>query len=73
TVAFALIYFLEGYIVKPLVFRGAMNLNPLVTIITIMALGELLGIWGIFLAVPIAAAAKIYFSHLRRGDLRGSA
>ncbi len=66
--SFAVIYFLEGYIVKPLVFKGALNINPLATIITIMAFGELLGFWGILLAIPIAAAVKIFVSRLRRGD-----
>jgi putative permease len=36
-----------------------MNLNPLVTIIMVMALGEILGFWGILLALPIASAIKI--------------
>jgi len=67
-VAFGVIYFLEGYIVKPLVFKKSMNLNPLVTIIMVMALGELLGFWGILLALPIAAAIKIAWGHLIAGD-----
>jgi putative permease len=67
-VAFGVIYFLEGYIIKPLVFKKAMNLNPLVTIIMVMALGELLGFWGILLALPIAAAAKIAWGHFIAGD-----
>ncbi len=69
-IAFCVIYFLEGYIVKPLVFKKAMNLNPLVTIIMVMALGELLGFWGILLALPIAAAIKITWSHVIKGDFR---
>jgi len=68
--AFAVIYFFEGYIIKPLVFKGAMNLNPLVTIIAVMAFGEMMGFWGILLAIPIAAAVKVFTSHLRRGDFR---
>ncbi|MBI2353676.1 MAG: AI-2E family transporter [Deltaproteobacteria bacterium] len=67
-IVFAVIYFLEGYIVKPLVFKESMNLNPLVTIIMVMALGELLGFWGILLALPIAAAMKITWGHFLRGD-----
>jgi putative permease len=66
--AFAVIYFLEGYIVKPLVFKRSMNLNPLLTIIMVMALGELLGFWGILLALPIAAAIKITWGHALKGD-----
>jgi len=68
--AFAAIYFLEGYLVKPLVFRRSMDLNPLLTIITVMALGELFGFWGILLAIPVAAAAKIVTESIDRGDFR---
>jgi putative permease len=67
--AFAAIYFLEGYVVKPLVFKKSMDLNPLVTILAVMAFGEFLGFWGILLAVPIVAAFKIVSVHLQRGDL----
>lgn len=67
-VAFGIIYFLEGYLVKPLVFKESLDLNPLVTIIVVMAFGELMGFWGILLAIPIAAAIKILFEHARRGD-----
>lgn len=66
--AYAVVFFLEGYIIKPLVFKKSMNLNPLVTIIMVMALGELLGFWGILLALPIAAAIKITWGHLIKGD-----
>ena len=69
-VAFAAIYFLEGYLVKPLVFKRSMDLNPLLTIITVMALGELFGFWGILLAIPVAAAAKIITVSIERGDFR---
>lgn len=65
---FSLIYFVEGYLIKPLVFKEAMNLNPLVTIIFVMALGELMGFWGILLAIPIASALKITLQHIRQGD-----
>jgi len=69
-IAFAVIYFFEGYIIKPIVFKGAMNLNPLVTIIMVMALGETLGFWGILLALPIASAIKITWGHFVHGDFK---
>lgn len=65
---FAAIYFLEGYLVKPLVFKESMNLNPLMTIVVVMAFGEMMGFWGILLAIPIAAAIKIFTVHWRRGE-----
>jgi putative permease len=66
-IAFAVIYFLEGYVVKPVVFKRAMALNPLVTILVVMACGELAGFWGVLLALPLAAAVKIVLRHYRRG------
>ena len=69
-IAFGVIYFLEGYIIKPLIFKESMNLNPLMTIIMVMALGELLGFWGILLALPITAAMKITWNHAIRGDFK---
>lgn len=69
-VAFAIIYFVEGYVIKPLVFKESMNLNPLVTIIMVMALGEMLGFWGILLALPIASAIKITWGHFVHGDFK---
>jgi putative permease len=65
---FSAIYFFEGYVIKPLIFKESMDLNPLVTIIMIMTLGELLGFWGILLAIPITGAIKIYCHHLRVAD-----
>ncbi|HEY6871979.1 MAG TPA: AI-2E family transporter [Geobacteraceae bacterium] len=65
--AFAFIYFMEGYLIKPLVFKKSMDLNPLATIIVVMAFGELMGFWGILLAIPIAAAIKIISAHFRPG------
>lgn len=65
---FSVIYFVEGYLIKPLVFKESMNLNPLLTIIMVMALGELMGFWGILLALPITAAFKIAWQHWLKGD-----
>ena len=70
TFAFGIIYFVEGYVIKPLVFKESMNLNPLVTIIMVMALGEILGFWGILLALPIASAIKITWGHFVRGNFK---
>ena len=66
--AFSVIYFVEGYVIKPLVFKQALDLNPLITIIFVMAFGELMGFWGILLAIPIAAAVKIIMEHFQKGD-----
>lgn len=58
------VYFLinvviEGNLIKPLVMRGTLKLNPLWVIFSVMAMGELMGFWGIVLAIPLAAVVKI--------------
>jgi predicted PurR-regulated permease PerM len=58
------VYFLihvivEGNLIKPLLMRGALHLNPLAVIFALMALGEIMGFWGVVLAVPLTAVIKI--------------
>jgi putative permease len=50
---------IEGNIIKPLVMKKTMRLNPLAVIFALMAMGELLGFWGLILALPVAAVVKI--------------
>ena len=64
------VYFLihviiEGNLIKPLIMRRTLRLNPLAVIFTVMAMGELLGFWGIVLAVPLAAVIKICADEMR--------
>lgn len=49
---------IEGNVIKPLVMRGTMRLNPLSVIFSVMALGEIMGFWGIVLAIPLVAFVK---------------
>jgi predicted PurR-regulated permease PerM len=59
-VAFVIIYQrFENYLVQPLVYGRTLNVNPLVTILGVLAGASLLGILGALLAIPIAAAVQI--------------
>jgi predicted PurR-regulated permease PerM len=49
----------EDYVVQPLVYRRALKVNPLVTIVSLLVGAELLGILGVLLAIPTAAAIQI--------------
>jgi predicted PurR-regulated permease PerM len=49
----------EDYVVQPLVYRRALKVNPIVTIVSLLIGGELLGILGVLLAIPTAAAIQI--------------
>lgn len=50
---------LEGNVLAPLVFRRTAHVNPLITLVSILFLAELAGIFGAIIAVPLAAAAQI--------------
>jgi putative permease len=56
---------IEGNIIKPLVMNKTMRLNPLSIIFALMAMGELLGFWGLILALPTAAVVKICTAEMR--------
>jgi predicted PurR-regulated permease PerM len=49
----------EDYVVQPLVYGHAVKVNPLVTIVSLLVGAELLGILGVLLAIPTAAAIQI--------------
>jgi predicted PurR-regulated permease PerM len=49
----------ENYVVQPLVYGRSLRVNPLVTIVSVLAGAALLGILGALLAIPIAAAIQI--------------
>ena len=49
----------EDYVVQPLVYGRSLKVNPIVTIVSVLAGAALLGILGALLAIPIAAAIQI--------------
>jgi predicted PurR-regulated permease PerM len=50
---------IENDMIQPAVYGRALNVNPLVTIISVLVGAQLLGILGALLAIPIAAAIQI--------------
>ena len=49
----------EDYVIQPLVYGKALRVNPIVTIVSVLAGASLLGILGALLAIPTAAAIQI--------------
>ena len=49
----------EDYVVQPFVYGRALHVNPIVTIVSVIAGAELLGVLGALLAIPTAAAIQI--------------
>jgi predicted PurR-regulated permease PerM len=59
-VAFVIVYqWVENYLLQPLVYRRTVNVNPLVTILAVLAGASLLGVLGALLAIPVAAIVQI--------------
>ena len=50
---------IEDYVVQPLVYGRALKVNPIVTILSVLIGGSLLGVLGALLAIPTAAAIQI--------------
>lgn len=56
---------IEGNVLEPVVLSRAVHLHPLAVIVSLAAGGILLGIFGAFIAVPVAASAARAVDHLR--------
>lgn len=62
---FAVIQFLEGTFITPNIVGNKVGLSPLVIILALFAGGQLFGLLGVFLAVPLAAIIRVLGSELR--------
>src|SRR4051795_112315 len=78
-IAFVVLQQLEGHVVAPNVFGQALRINPLLVIFALLLGGELAGLLGAFIALPIAAIVRetvVYmYRHLefQRWDLPAEA
>jgi predicted PurR-regulated permease PerM len=63
-VVYAIVQFVQSYLLEPLVVGRAVNINPLATIL-IIVLGEIVwGIPGMILALPVLGVFKIVFDNV---------
>ncbi|MCK4871315.1 MAG: AI-2E family transporter [Phycisphaerales bacterium] len=58
-VVFAIVQFVEGYVLIPLIQGKATNLDPVTLLVAVLAGGTIMGVYGMLLAIPIAACGKI--------------
>lgn len=61
---FVAIHQLEGTVIAPKVVGESVGLHPLIVIFAILAGGEMAGLMGLLLGVPVAAVLKVVLSHL---------
>lgn len=52
--AYAIIQFLDGNLLVPLLFSEMVNLHPAAIIAAVLIFGGLWGVWGVFFAIPLA-------------------
>jgi predicted PurR-regulated permease PerM len=64
TLVFVVVQSIEGYVLTPIIAGKATNLDPVTIVVAILAGGTLAGVYGMLLAIPIAACGKIAASRL---------
>lgn len=55
---------LEGYILQPIIQRKALELSPVIVMLSVLAGGALGGIVGALIAIPLVAVVKVVLTHV---------
>jgi predicted PurR-regulated permease PerM len=66
TIAFTALQQIEGHIVAPTVFSQALRINPLLVIFALLLGGQIYGLIGAFIALPLAAIVRENVVYFRR-------
>lgn len=59
SIVFAVVQIIETYILTPVIAGKATNLDPVTILVAVLAGGSVGGVYGMLLAIPAAACAKI--------------
>lgn len=62
--------FLEGNIISPFIVGKSLHMHPLVIMLSLLIGGEIAGITGLLIAVPIVAILKVAVIHARNHFIR---
>lgn len=62
--AFAAVQILEAYWITPKLIGSRIGLHPVITLISILVWGELLGLFGVLIAVPLTAVLKVFLKSI---------
>jgi predicted PurR-regulated permease PerM len=63
---------IENYVIVPRVYRGTLELHPFAVLLAVLVGAQLLGVLGVLLALPIAAAVPVIERIWGRGGNSGS-
>lgn len=59
----AVVQFIDGNLIEPNVMGRQLNVHPLTIVIVLLVMGDLLGLFGLILGVPIYAILKVIVVH----------
>ena len=59
---------LESYVLTPIIQRQALDIPPATLFAFQILLGVVFGIWGLALALPLMAIAKVMIDHFKAED-----
>ncbi len=54
---------IDNHVISPRVVTRTVRLHPLTVMLSLLAAGAVLGLWGMLLVIPVVAAAKILIIH----------
>jgi putative permease len=67
-IAYAVIQFLDGNLLVPLLFSEVVNLHPVAIIVAVLVFGSIWGVWGVFFAIPLATLVQAVINSWPRGE-----
>ncbi len=67
TLGFVIINQLEGHLIAPFIVSESVGLSPLIVILALLIGGELFGLPGLIIAVPVAGILRVILSHIFPG------
>jgi predicted PurR-regulated permease PerM len=70
TVVFIIVQSFEGYVLTPIIAGKVTDLDPVTIVVAILAGGSVAGVYGMLLAIPIAACAKILLKEVVLPSIR---
>jgi len=62
-VLFTLLHMVESKVVMPRLIGSRINLHPAIVIVALLVGAEFFGMWGMFLAAPVAAVLRVLLHH----------
>jgi predicted PurR-regulated permease PerM len=60
---------LQDYVVSPLLMSKGIELHPLMIVFGVLAGGEIGGVAGIFLSIPILALIRLFYYRMKKAQV----